>query len=459
MSNNCHKKTTNSCTPCSTDCIDILSSNCIYWDGIPFEVIGINTGDNFTSVINTIINNLEGEFFITLTPEGSLLLNGDTDSVVVGTGDEVTIEVPIADETTSGLVSTTDQIWNGCKTTDIFTASNYFANPSCNDFLIKQEVGPSVSNIFAGKNRNRTTTVATTFNCLFGIQESVVTTFTGAGNSIFGYNAAKNITTGGANTIIGYTSGQDLTTGANNLILGAGAGINLTTGSNNILIGASPSTVSVSNTIQIGNATTNTNYTASLGVSDSSLITTLFFNGESLPSSVEQDFTLKIGNSTGTNRPGSNLIIQSGASTGNGNPGEIIFKGYKQGTSSGTSVANSINSYRLITNAITTSSTSSVIIKSIPFSGSAAGYQFSVKFVGYNTVPTVYGAEYSGAIHWNGTSLSLLDFTLNHSNSSSSITGILTAQINSTSLSLVVTPSSANSTDWKIVVELVSTTQ
>lgn len=456
---NCHKKTTNSCTPCSTDCIDILSSNCISWAGIPYNVIGINEGDNLTSVINTIIQNLGSEFSIILTPEGSLLLNGDNDSVVLNTGDEVTIEVPLADATTEGLVSTENQTWDGCKTTTIFTASNYFANPTCNDFLIKQEVNPSVSNIFVGKNRNRTTSSPTTFNCLFGIQEAVVTTFTGAGNSIFGYNAGKNITTGGSNTIIGSTSGQALTTGVSNLILGAGAGINLTTGFNNILIGAAPSTVSVSNTIQIGSATTNTNYTASLGVSDSSLINTLFFNGESLPSNVEQDFTLKIGNSTGTNRPGSNLIIQSGASTGNGNPGEIIFKGYKQGTSSGSSVANSINSYRLITNAITTSSTSPVVIKSIPFSGSAAGYQFSVKFVGYNNVPTVYGAEYSGAIHWNGTSLSLLDFTLNHSNSSSNITGILTTDISGTSLRLVVNPPSVTSTDWKIVVELVSTTQ
>ena len=78
---------------------------------------------------------------------------------------------------------------------------------------------------------------------------------TGNENTVIGRRACQNLVTGIRNSALGATAGNSVT-GSNNTFVGFEAGSTLTTGTNNSFLGAQsePSSVTISNTITLGNS-------------------------------------------------------------------------------------------------------------------------------------------------------------------------------------------------------------
>ena len=289
-----------------------ITSDCVIYAGVPLSTIDIENGDTFTTVINNInnvINNIvTGDFSFTITPIEGLEVNGSGTVVTINDGDDAEFTLLPATSTTQGVVSTVDQTFDGCKTTTIWTATDYFAFPSCSEFILKQNNG--LKNLFLGFNANRAITGQR--NTVIGQNTSIGSTITGSDNIILGFNVLPVLTSGTKNigigtdalkgnitnvnnvavgyqtlyqaqgdgsVAIGYQAGYGTTSGFRNTLVGFQAGYGLSTGYANVLLGdyAGHNFAGATNSVAIGsNAAYNFtgNNIIAIGSSTAKLMTT-----------------------------------------------------------------------------------------------------------------------------------------------------------------------------------------
>ena len=247
-----------------------ITSDCVIYAGVALSTIDIENGDTFTTIVNNINNVIEniitGDFSFTITPTEGLEVNGSSTIVTINEGDDAAFTLLPATSTTQGIVSTVDQVFGGCKTTTIWTATDYFAYPTCNDFLAKQSV--TNNNLQLGKNRDKV--VSGTFNTLVGTAALSGATLSGTGNTFIGYNSGQSATTGNYNTVIGSDALSSCTIGDRNTAIGFEALKISTTSSavNNVAIGYQSMVLNTSgnSNTAIGTSTLSVNTTASAAV-------------------------------------------------------------------------------------------------------------------------------------------------------------------------------------------------
>lgn len=95
----CNETTENApCSPCDTECKDIISSNCIIYKGAPLSNIDIITGDELNEVLKAL-NTAVDPCTFTLTPGNYITINGGSIPVLVECGDTITFDAiqPTAD--------------------------------------------------------------------------------------------------------------------------------------------------------------------------------------------------------------------------------------------------------------------------------------------------------------------------------------------------------------------------
>jgi len=170
-------------------------------------------------------------------------------------------------------------------------------------------------------------------------------------NTAIGYNALKSLTTGVQNTIVGAENSGSLT-GSRNVVLGAQAGLNLSTADRNTIIGyrsvenlttgdyntiigneAAQSTADAQNQIVIGStATGKGNNKAVIG---NTSVTDVYMAEDGDASVYSSGITRR--SSSGTDTAGLDLTFKSGAGTGTGDGGSIVFQVADAAGSSGSS--------------------------------------------------------------------------------------------------------------------------
>jgi hypothetical protein len=164
---------------------------------------------------------------------------------------------------------------------------------------------------------------------------------TGRFNSALGYHSLVALQTGDSNVAIGTHNATSMTSGSDNIFIGRNVGGELTTGSSgNVLIGkdanVNSSNANASNQIVIGyQATGIEDNTVVLG---NSSVDKLYAAQDG--DAVVHTSGLDRGSGSGTNIAGEVLTIKSGAGTGSGDGGSIIFQVADAGAS-----GSSVNPY------------------------------------------------------------------------------------------------------------------
>lgn len=146
-------------------------------------------------------------------------------------------------------------------------------------------------------------------------------------NTMIGAVAGNSLTTGDYNVGIGVESLYDLTTGLRNAALGTWAGHGQSTGDYNVYLGALTGYVNhtYNNSIALG-------YYAKFAADNQFVVgsveapITAIYAGEGVTSATPQDITINATGGSGTDIAAGDLIIAGGKSTGDADPGDIIFK-------------------------------------------------------------------------------------------------------------------------------------
>lgn len=275
------------------------------------------------------------------------------------------------------------------------------------DVYIGDQAGLNVStgyeNVFLGHSAGAAITTGTQNVAIgYGALQSG-STGTGSGNTVIGFDVARN-STGSNNTIIGWAGGYTgLVTGSSNIMIGVGVGGSTNNANTNILIGNSANANGLDNTIGIGNAVTPTAANQFVVGSSTTAYTDYYF-GNGVTAASPSAFTLNASGGSGTDISGAALILAGGKATGNASGGSILFKTSDTGLS-GTTLES-------LSTKVTILSTGNVGIgEGTPASllTVGSGNLFQVNSSG--AIASATGITSSGTINFSGLSASLAVFT------------------------------------------------
>ncbi|MCK5611419.1 hypothetical protein KAR91_56635 [Candidatus Pacearchaeota archaeon] len=312
--------------------------------------------------------------FSALTNDGTLTYDESADEFDFG-----------ASYLTAGYVNVTDQA-NGYQIDGV----TMFAFSATENILIGENAGNSITtgdyNICIGKDAGTAITDGYQNICIGHETGKLITS--GYKNTIVGYLAGIAITSGYDNVAIGKSAGERLTQGFENMILGTAAGAFITTGDRNTLIGFSAgqgivednnntfigfqagfstfggedntaigrnagrvNTTGNGNTwigMRTGNILTGSSYSIAIGyhadatVSNQMVVGSVegpiisIYLGEGVASASPQDLTINATGGSGEDVAAGDLIFAGGRSTGDADPGEILFRTTTVGASGST---------------------------------------------------------------------------------------------------------------------------
>jgi len=257
----------------------------------------------------------------------NLITTGYVDATSFYIGGSKVLHIPGTDNTFVG-VSTGGALTSGAANVLIGKFAGNALTSGNNNVVIGQYTGFALTegndNTLVGQGAGHRLTTGVKNTCVgVGAGEHLIDT---NHNLLFGYRAGYNCI-GSDNVAVGAWAGHDLTTGNENMLLGRSAGYILTTGIQNILIGQESNStgVAVSGSIGIGYQTLITANGQFVIGSINGPITQCYI-GEGVVSTSPQDVTFQATGGSGTNIAASDFIIAAGKSTGNADPGDLLFQ-------------------------------------------------------------------------------------------------------------------------------------